>query len=641
VIAGTAGVGKTALAVRWAHQMAAQFPDGQLWVNLRGFDPAGQIVDPATALRRFLDSLGVPADRIPADPQAQAALYRSELADRRMLVVLDNARDTAQVRPLLPASATCMILVTSRNRLTGLIAAEGARPVVVDLLADVEARLLLANRLGPTRVAAEPDPVTEIITRCARLPLALAIVAARASADPQLPLTALAEQLRGAAGRLDALTTDDPTTDVRAVFSWSYRSLTPAAARLFRLVGLHPGPDLGAAAAGSLAGLPLPRTEPLIAELTGANLLVEHPPRRYTCHDLLRAYAIDRADAAESPDQRDGAVHRLLDYYLHTTYVADRLLYPARDAIALTGPQAGVQPDQFADRDQALAWFTAEHAVLVAAVRQAADTGFDARAWQLAWSVAIFLDRHGYWHDLATVERTAVAAARRLADPQAQAHAHRLLARADIRLRRFEAADTQLQHALELFGRAGDALGQAHTHNVLAVAFERQERYTEALDHARQALDLFSATGHRQGQAEALNSVGWLYAVLGDYQRALTACQEAVRLLQDLDDRHGLAATWDSLGYAHHQLRDYPRALACYQQALDLNRDLGNRYYEAEVLTHVGDTHHATGDAAAAHRTWQQALAILDQLDNPDSRRLRARLATVLPPQQIQPESDS
>src|SRR5262249_40196862 len=266
-----------------------------LYVNLRGFDPSGSVMEPAEAVRRFLDALQVPPVRIPVDLDAQAALYRSQVAGKRMLVVLDNARDTAQVRPLLPGAPGCLVLVTSRNQLTSLIAADGACPITLDLPTDDEACHLLAQRLGADRLTAEPEAVGEIIPRCAHLPLALALVAARAAIRPHVGLHVLAEELRDTQRRWQMLTGDDPTTNVRAVFSWSYQALPPAAARLFRLLGLHPGPEVSPAAAASLAGLPAEGVRPVLAGLTGASLLVEHAPGRYTFHDLLRAYATDLA----------------------------------------------------------------------------------------------------------------------------------------------------------------------------------------------------------------------------------------------------------------------------------------------------------------------------------------------------------
>jgi tetratricopeptide (TPR) repeat protein len=626
-IGGTAGVGKTALAVCWGHQVIDRFPDGQLYVNLRGFDPSGQVMEPAEAVRRFLDALQVPPERIPVDLDAQATLYRSQLAGKRMLVVLDNARDTAQVRPLLPGTHTCLVVVTSRNQLTGLVATDGAHPINLDLLTPAEARELLARRLGPDRVAAEPEAIEEIITQCARLPLALAIVTARAATHPQLPLNTLARELRDAGGRLGALTTDDPHADVRAVFSWSYQALTPDAARLFRLLGLHPGPDLSAAAVASLAGLPASTVQPVLAELTQASLLVEHTPGRYTFHDLLRAYASDLAHRIDTDQHRHSATARMLDHYLHTAYTANRLLNPNRDPIILTPSQPGTTPEHPTDHHQALEWLTTEHAVLLATVDHAVTTGFDTHTWQLAWTLTDFLDRRGHWHDHAAAQHAAVAAARRLADPTAQARAHRNLAHAYIRLGQYDDANTQLRHALHLYRQAGDPTGQAHTHHILSYVWQRQGRHRQALERAQQALDLFRAVGHRNGHAHALNNVGSSHSLLGDHQQAIACCQQALALHQQLDNRHGQASTWDSLGYAHHHLGHHTLATACYQHALDLFRELGDRREEAVTLTNLGDAHHATGNPQATRTAWQQALTILEELKHPDAEQVRAKLA--------------
>ena len=629
-IGGTAGVGKTALAVYWAHQVADRFPDGQLYVNLRGFDPGGQVMDPAEAVRRFLDALGVPPERIPADVDAQAALYRTQLAGRRMLIVLDNARDSAQVRPLLPGTPTCIVLVTSRNQLSGLVAADGAHPITLDLLTQDEAHQLLTRRLGADRVAAEPDAIAAIITACAQLPLALAIVAARAATEPHLPLHTLASGLHdnnsSGSGRLDTLRTDDPATDVRAVFSWSYQALTPEAARLFRLLGLHPGPDTSAPAAASLAALPLPEARSLLGELTRANLLAEHVPGRYTFHDLLRTYATEQARRLDPDQQRKDATHRVLDHYLHTAQTAAWLLHPTRDPITLTPAQPGVIAEHPTDSQLALDWFTTEHAVLLAAVDHAAATEYDTHTWQLAWALADFLGRRGHWHDWATTEQAAVAAAERLADPAAQADAHRRLAGAYIRLGHLDDADFQLRHALGLYVQAGDPVGQALAHDGLGQMWVWRGRPTEALHHARQALDLSLAADHRQRQARAFNAVGWCHALLGDYQQALTYCQEALTLLQELGDRHGQAGTWDSLGYAHHHLGRHDHSITCYQRAVDLYRHAGDRYLEAGALTNLGDTHHTTGNREAARDAWQHALTILDDLDHLDAQAIRVKL---------------
>lgn len=628
-ISGTAGVGKTALAVFWAHRVADRFPDGQLYVNLRGFDASAAVLDPADAVRRFLSALGVSPERVSADVDAQAALYRSHLAGRRMLLVLDNARDSAQVRPLLPGAPGCLALVTSRSQLTGLIAADGAHHLTLDLLTDAEARLLLSRRLGPGRVAAEPTAVTEIIARCARLPLALALMAARAAVRPTATLRQLAGELRGAQQRWQALADSDPASDVRTVFSWSYRALTPAAARLFRLLGLHPGQDTDTLAAASLAGVAVSAARPLLAELTQGSLLAEHVPGRYTLHDLLRAYAAHLTRSIDSDDQRRAATGRLLSHYLHSAYTAALLLDTPPGPLEPGPTPPGVTPQRHADYEQAMDWFTAEYRVILAAIGHAAGAGYYTRTWQLTWAVSTFLDRQGHWHDWAAACLAAVVAASRLANPAAQAWAHRTLARAYTRLGRFNNADTHLQTALGLYDRSADQAGQADTHHYLAILAWRRNRLTSALGHARQFLDLSRATGHRGRQAIALNAVGWCQALLGDYQSALTSCEQALVLHQELGDRHGQAHTWDSLGYAHHHLGHHSQAITCYRNALIMVRYLGDRYQEADTLGNLGDTHLAMGDSRTAHDAWQQALTILDELNHPDAEQVHAKLATL------------
>jgi tetratricopeptide (TPR) repeat protein len=473
----------------------------------------------------------------------------------------------------------------------------------------------LAHRLGRARITAEAEAAEEIIASCARLPLALAIVAARAAIHPHFPLQALADELRDSRTRLD--------TNVRAVFSWSYDQLTPEAARLFRLLGLHPGPDISAPAAASLAGTPRP---PLL-ELTRAHLVSEHAPGRYTFHDLLRAYAAELAHTDDPDTEQRAATHRLLDHYLHTAHTAARMLNPTRDTISLSPPRDGVAPEDLTDHAQAMAWFATEHPVLLAALDlDAIESGFDTHIWQLTWTLDTFLDRRGHWHDQAAAWRIAMDATQRLGDRPAQSRAHRGLAAAYITLDRFEEAHAHLQHALDLCSELGNQAGKAHTHRVLGTVFEQQGRHTEALDHAQQALHLFQTAEHRIGQARALNDIGWYHAQLGQHEQALTACEQALALHRGLGNRNGQAATWDSLGYVHYRLGEFDHAISCYQHSLDLDRELGNRYVEAETLIHLGDTHHATGDHDAARHTWQQALEILDELDHPDARQVRAKL---------------
>ena len=391
-IGGSAGIGKTALALHWAHQHTARFPDGQLYVNLRGFDPAGTPVPAEAALHGFLDALGVEPAQIPPGLEERAGLYRSLLARRRMLVVLDNARDADQVRPLLPGSADCLVLVTSRDQLSGLVAVHGAQSLTLDLLTPGEARDLLAHRLGAARVATQSEVVGELVELCARLPLALNITAARAGMRPDFPLAVFAAELRETRDRLAVLDAGDPATNVRAAFSWSYQTLSPAAARMFRLLGIHPGPDITTPAAASLTALDRDQARTALNELTHAHLLTEHTPGRYTFHDLLRAYATEQSHTHDTDEQRSQALHRALDHYIHTVRRADRLLNSpgGRAPLAVPEPEPGVTPETPADDQQAWNWFTAEYQVLLAAIARAAAHGLDARIYQLAETLPIF-----------------------------------------------------------------------------------------------------------------------------------------------------------------------------------------------------------------------------------------------------------
>ena len=626
VISGMAGVGKTALAVHWAHQHAGGFPGGQLYVNLRGFGPADPL-RPAEALRIFLDALAVPAAQIPATLDGRQSVYRSRLAGTKTLIVLDNAGGPDQVRPLLPGAPGCLVIVTSRNQLAGLIAADGAQAIVLDVLTSGEAHHVLARRLGPDRVAAEPAAAGELARLCARLPLALAVTGARAAARPDFTLTTLAAELRDTRGRLDALTTgEEDATDVRAVFSWSYHQLSTPAARMFALLGLHPGPDTTAAAAASLAGLDPGHARRLLRELTHAHLLTEHSPGRYTSHDLLRAYAAEQADANQDCEARNAAIGRVLDHYLHTAHTAALLLNPSREPICLGPALDGVTPEQLTSHQQALAWFEAEHHVLAAALALAVKSGFDACAWRLPWTMATFLDGRAEWQQYADFQRVAITAATRLGDTAGQAVAHRLAASACARLGDYGQARAHLADCLALYRQLGDRAGEARVHQSLGWVAERQGRYTDALDHNEQALALYRAAGHRAGQADVLNSAGFCYALSGDYERAREYSRQALPLLRELGNRLHMAHAWDSVGYAEHHLGRLDEAADCYRQALGLYREVGNRYQEAVTITHLGDACHAGGRTQEAREAWQQALDILDDLHHPDAEEVRAKL---------------
>ncbi|PZG02405.1 SARP family transcriptional regulator [Micromonospora deserti] len=619
-ISGPGGIGKSWLALRWAGDSLAEFPDGQLYVNLLGFDPVAEPMPAATALRGFLDAFGVPPASMPAEADALAGRYRSLVAGRRMLIMLDNARDTAQVVPLLPGVGTCTVLVTSRRNLTGLVTAHGAVPLRLGLLADEEAASLLAGVMGRRRVAAEPDSVSGILAQCGGLPLALGVVAAHAVTHPHLPLAALAQQLRDDATRLDSLHADDLTASLRAVFAASCRALTPAADRAFALLGVPAGPDLSAPAIASLTDLSPATCRVVLGELTDAHLVEQHSPDRYRLHDLIRLYAAERAQHEHPPADRHAALRRLLEHYTRLAEAADR----TRD------PDGSAEPGDFQHRDQAVAWFRAEHGVLIALCRQAADAGFDAHLCRLAFALRYHLEDGGHWDELTTVQSAAVTAARRLSDRAAEGNACYSLARAHARLRRYDDADALYRQAIAIFAALGDAVGEAHARRGLGGLCERRGRRADAVAHNQRALDLYRQAGDKVGQAMALNNAAWVCAHSGDHQQALDHCQEALDLLGQDSHRHPEAAAWDTLGFVHHRRGEYRRATACYRRAVALCRELGDRYSEADALRGLAEACQADGDHAAARDAWRRALEILEQLRHPEADRVRAAL-TQLP----------
>ena len=588
VITGPAGIGKTTLAIHWAHRVAGRFPDGQLYVNLRGFDPSGSPMPPGEALRGWLEALRVPPQHLPAGLDAQAGLYRSLLAGKRLLVLLDNAHHAEQVVPLLPGAPACLVLVTSRQQLPGLLATHAAHPVALGLLDGDEAAALLAGRLGHDRISAEPGATGELVTRCAGLPLALAIVAARAATHPTHPLAAFAGQLRAARGALGEFAAGDPATDIRGVFSWSYQRLSGPAARLFRLLGLHPGPEATAGAAASLAGLPGTQIRPLLAELAAAHLSEEPVPGRYAMHDLLRAYAMELAGTGDTGAERRAATHRLLDYYLHTAYTAALLLdrYSGTKRSASHQPRRGWHLTRSPHATRRRRGWPPSAACCSQPSSWPPGTGFHRHTCQLASALFIFLHQRGRWHDRAVVQQTALDAARRLGDPGEQVRAHRRLAVALRDLGRYDDAQRHLHHALDLSGELGDLVGLAWTHYHRNLVSGLQGRSAEALDAAQRALRLFQAAGDRVGQAAALTDVGWYHGRLGDHRQAVLLLRQALTLHQELDNRAYLAHTWSCLGDTYQQLGEPSQAIACYQRALDLFGEVGDRYAEASTLAH-------------------------------------------------------
>lgn len=624
VLGGIGGIGKTWLALRWAGDHLERFPDGQLYVNLRGFEPHHQPLSAQSVIRSFLYALGVTRGSIPEEPEARVGLYRSLVAGRRVLVVLDNARDAQQVRPLLPGSGSCTVIVTSREQMPELIATDGARPVTPAVLTPVEARTLLTHRLGDQRAADEPEAVDHIITACAGLPLALAIVAARAATHTTFSLSMLAGELRQSSGGLEAFAHSGATLNLRSVFSWSCRALSPDAGTLFRLLGTHPGPEISRRAAASLVGLSLRRTRAALAELVRGQLIIEYRPGRYTLHDLIRAYATELADEPAHHTEQHVALLRAISHYTHSAQQAAALIEPYRTRIALAPVDPGVIPECPDDAREALAWLTTEHAVLLAFIARTTRQGLDTHTWQLAWILSQFHAGQSHLDEWLLTQSAGLRAAERLDDRLGQALSHRALARVLTRLNRYVDAGSHATRALSLFRDLGDVTGQARTHLSLGWLLDQQGRHQDALGHVTRARLLFRSAGHTAGEARALNAGGWSRTLLGDFERAIGDCKEALELLRGLDDRTGEAATWDTLGHAYHRSGRHDDAAGSYRQAIELYQALGDRYWEAQTLTRLADAYDSTSDSSAAAVARFRARTILDGIGHPGADRLRA-----------------
>jgi len=624
VIAGMAGIGKTAMAIHWTRRVLDHFPDGQLWVNLRGFGQ-GQDVTPPQALAGFLRALGVQDSGIPLELDDRVSLYRSLVDGRRMLIVLDGASDADQVRPLVPGSPGCLVIVTSRSRLSGLVATEAAHSIVLTVLDRHEARSLLRSRLGGDRIRSQALATDDVIRSCAGLPLALVFVATKAATHPELGLHSLAAELREARGSPDRVAVEDRAVEVRAVFSSSYRALSAPDAQLFRMLGLHPGPDVTVRALASLAGISVSRARSRLAELCNASLINEHEPGRYVFHHLLRVYAGELGRLHDAPADREAARLRMFDHYLHTAY-AGSVLLQAWESVPPPPHQSMVVPEDLKDHRQALSWFAAEHHVLLSMVRHAAEIGHGGYSQQLAWTLTEYLYRQGHWHDLAHTLQVALDTIATPAEPHAQARLHRGLVAAYARMGRPDLAETHGLLIMDLAERLGDKAGLAMGHRTMAGLREAQGRFAAALDHDLQALLLFQTVGDRRGEACTLNSVGSSYARLADHLTALDYCERALALMTDLGDRRGLAATWDSLGYAHLHLGHIEMAIACHRRAATLFQDAGDRYQEADCLVHLGDAYEASANLEAAREVRRAALRTFVALGHHDAGPLRDKL---------------
>ncbi|MGH3899237.1 MAG: ATP-binding protein, partial [Pseudonocardiaceae bacterium] len=625
-IAGTAGVGKTALAVHWAYRVRDRFPDGQLYVNLRGYDHCPTMT-PEQALDGFLRALDVPVRKIPAGVVEQAALYRSLLDGRRVLVILDNANTAEQVRPLLPGSPDCLTVVTSRSRLSGLVIRDGAHRVSLDPLPLAEAIVLLRQIIGAVRVDAELNAAADLARQCACLPLALRIAAERIAGHPYSTLADLTEELTNERNRLDMLVADDDdTTAVRMVLSWSYQALPPETARMFRLLGLHVGPDISVPATAALAGITIVRARQLLDHLTGVHLLEETGRDRYRFHDLLRVYAAERADTEETNHERDNAVRRLLAWYLHTADAAGRVLTPQWRYVPLDPPEAGLLPLVFTTYHQALEWCEAERANLVAAIRHAAECGQHVIAWKLPAVLWDFFQLRRHWADWITTHETGLAATRYLHDRHGEAWIANNLGDGYRALGRFEEAIDHLQQALGAWRELDDRWGEGWTLYNLGTIYRNMGRFEDALAHYQQALARGREMSKQWGEAWALHGLATTYRSLGRFDKAFDHYHQALVVRREIDDRWGEGWTLHSLATTYRSLGRFDEALDHYHQALVVRHEINDRWYEGWTLYNVGEVLYDTGRLAAARTSWHQALTIFEELGDPQAVEVLARL---------------
>ncbi|SHM88341.1 AfsR/SARP family transcriptional regulator [Cryptosporangium aurantiacum] len=600
-VSGTAGVGKTALAVRWAHAARSRFPDGQLYVDLRGYGTEPP-VPPATALAGFLTALGVSARDVPLDPDERAARYRTELSGRRLLVVLDNASSVEQVRPLLPGSPTCATLVTSRDTLGGLVAVDGAQRLLLDLLEPDESTALLRSLIG-RRVDDEPDAAAALAEQCGRLPLALRVAAELAGARPGSSLADLVAELADHRARMDLLDVGgDPRADVRAVFSWSYQRLAATVARTFRLLGLHPGAEFDAYAAAALADENLDDARDALAALARAHLIRPTAGDRYGVHDLLRAYARAQSDAEDGAGKQRAARARLLDYYVAAASAAMDALYPAeRHRRPAVGP-IGTPLPAFAGPDDARAWLDSHRPVLIEVCQHTGAHGPTTVTGLLASTLYVYLDNGGHSADALTVHRCALDAAERTGDRAGAAAALAQLGVVFWQLGRYPDGIDHLERALALFRELGDRVGEARTVGNLGVIYQQTGSYADAERHHTAALALFRKLGDRVGQANTETNLGDILMRLGRDEEAIGLLSEALEQFRELGHHGGEATALTNLGEVHLSLNRPGEAAGYLRQAVALFGTIGERYGETCALNGLAEALQGQGDPEAADR---------------------------------------
>jgi tetratricopeptide (TPR) repeat protein len=624
-IDGPPGAGKTALALRVAHAVVDHFSDGQLYVDLRGYSPDGRprIVD--EVLEEFLTALGVQIDVIPAGLDARAKLYRSVLADRRVLVVLDNAADSQQLAPLVPASSGCGVVVTSRKRITG-IELSGDSRVTLGPMAEEESITLLRKVIGAERAAAEPEAIRALAGRCGHLPLALRIAAERVATHPHHSVSLLVEELATENERLDGLSTDDSVA-VRTVFSWSYKDLSADAARMFRLIGLHTGSHIRTGAAAALADQPMGQARRILDRLTAVHLLEGLGSDRYRMHDLLRVYAGEQAAAEEPEAERTLALRRVVDWYLHNVYAANHALAPQRHDPVLDKSEFAIDIADF-DYDSALEWCEIEMSNIVMATRIAFEINDHVSCWKLPAGSFNYLHLRKRWSLWVASHEVGVEGGRSAKDPYGEAWVLNNLAIAYRELRRVDEAKQTFEKALAIRMEIDDKVGQGWTLTGVGFVGFDQSQFGVAAQHFAHALEIFREVDDRHGEGIALANLGDAHRALHEFDRAVPVLEEALALFREREDRYGEGYTLVKLGNTYSELKRPAEALNCFERTLELNREVGDRWGEGDTLHKKALLLGDIGQQAQANDCLRAAVAIFDELGDPRAADLKELLAS-------------
>lgn len=628
-VAGAPGVGKTALALHWAHRVRSRFPDGALYVDMHGYGP-GPALMPEQALDLFLRALGLPADGIPETLDERAALFRTVLDGKRILVLIDNASSSTQVRHLLPASPECCTVVTSRSSLPSLVAREGAVRVTLDVLSPGESVQLLGELMGASRVDADPASALRVAELCGHLPLALRIVAERAINRPRLSLAELIDELVGEQHRLDAMASEeDELSDTRAVFSWSYRALSPELRKTFCLLGTHSGPDIGVEAAAALIGDDAAAVRRQLRALTDAHLLQEKSKNRFHLHDLVRVYSVERALAEESQEDRIKATRRLLTWYLLTADAGRRAILPFSASFPLV-PAGGITAvERFESGPEAMHWFDIERLNLQAVLRQASELAQLDIVWKLAIAMSSYLELGSYWTEWEDIVTVGLTAAQTLGDRLGEAASLSILGDAAWR-------DGRPDEAIERYERTADiaheiAVGWLQGFGLRGQGLIHEER--GHLDTAsalfESALEVFRTSGFRRGEGMSLLSLGKCARALGDLQSALARGTAAVEIFEEIGDTWTVA--WGSLdlGASYVAAGRLVEAMTVLRTAVAIFDDFGDRRCQAQSLVLLGDVFRESGDRRAAADCWRQASEFYELLADPRAHEVREQLANL------------